>query len=132
MREIWAKGKLVTDEGEEIGVEPMIPSMPKRANYDFAEAANLALNIACLVACAALGGASGWFGHWLLNPPAFSEAQQELISKGYADAAVHLGEMGKVCQNGEGTVTACRLLILNGEEIARRGSEQSQISMKVE
>jgi hypothetical protein len=83
---------------------------------------NVILTAACFSACFIIGGAGGWCGHWLLNPHNFSEAQQELISKGYADAAEHLGEIEKACPNGSGTKIACRLLLLNGEEIAGRES----------
>lgn len=72
------------------------------------------------IACVAVSGLGGWYGHWLMSPPSFPEAQEELISKGYIEAAAILGEMGKTCPNGMGTRIACRLLITNTVEIARK------------
>ncbi|MCE3234551.1 MAG: hypothetical protein K0Q50_731 [Vampirovibrio sp.] len=81
---------------------------------------NAVVCVTMLTACAI----GGWQAHAFCNPPthSYSEAQEALETLGYANAAQTLGEMEHVCTNGHHQKIACRLLILNSEEIAQKGT----------
>jgi hypothetical protein len=83
---------------------------------------DIVLTTLCFVACLLAGVAAGWYIHAYSNPVSFSEAQSELIRRGYTRAAEYLGEMKDVCPNGKQRIS-CSLLFLERGEIAQKDSQ---------
>lgn len=111
--------KLKPVDGDEIEGE----SIDMESKQSFGNIRDIILTAGCFIACLLAGGLGGWYGHAWSNPLRFSEAQKELTAKGYTAAAQHLGEMDAICPDDKHAPIACRLLLMNGGEIAQKDTD---------